>query len=202
MRFIRSLHLTILYGLFALGGCLLLSGCLQTSMLPARQLDTDENALSLSLNVPPRVVASSEINGQFTTGLEREGDLSLNVSVSPMVVSGGIAPRIYLNENVNLQGQLRGGTVPDFTLLAVAGLQSVPSGEMPFYVGAYGGTLREDRSHLLIGGRVGASFNLVSDTRLQIELDGAYPFGEISASYVAPEPVPGRISIGIFGLFD
>lgn len=57
----------------------------------------------------------------------------------------------------------------------------------------------------LLGGRVGASFDLGSGTTLQVEVEGAYPLGEASSeSEVGYEldPVPGRVSIGVFGLFE
>lgn len=184
----------------------LLTGCLQTSMLPAHQLDTGESALSASLNVPPSVaVFSSGVSGQFTTGLAAEGDLSINVSASPMVVSGGIAPRLYLSDNLNAQVQLRGGNMEeDFVLLSVAGMQTLPSEETPFYLGVYGGALSEDQTHPLIGARVGLSTKLGSSTRLQIEVDGAASLsgGMTSSSSLTPTPVPGRISIGISRLID
>ncbi|MFB6098241.1 MAG: hypothetical protein ABEK84_03860, partial [Salinibacter sp.] len=124
---------------------------MQTSMLPARQLEASETALSASIHVPPKFVTATEVNGQLTIG-GGGADLSLNVSASQASVSVGIAPRLYLSDRLNLQGQLRAG-LENMGPLAVVGLQSVPSGKMPFYVGGYGGVLRDTGP--LVGGRIG-----------------------------------------------
>ena len=183
--------------LITLAGLGLLAGCVQTSMLPARQFDGGETALSASLHVPPRYYdTATELSGQFTAGLGGGGDLSLNVSASEAFVTVGVAPRMYLTDRLTLQGQVRAANLSDDThRLAVAGLQSVPSGQSPFYVGAYGGALEETGP--LVGARVGATFDLGASTTLQIEGDGSYAPGADGES-----EIPGRISIGIFRLFD
>lgn len=201
MRRTSALYVDLLPGtlpiLIALAGLGLLAGCVQTSMLPAQQFDGGETALSASLHVPPRYYdTATELSGQFTAGLGGGGDLSLNVSASEAFVTVGVAPRMYLTDRLTLQGQFRAANLSDDARrLAVAGLQSVPSGENPFYVGAYGGALEETGP--LVGARVGATFDLGSSTTLQIEGDGSYSPGEGGES-----DIPGRISIGIFRLFD
>lgn len=191
-----DLFYTSLSTLIAIGCLGLLTGCVQTSMLPARQLDDGETALSASINVPPKYATATEVSGQVTAGLRGRGDLSLNVSASEAFVTAGVAPRIYLTDRLNLQTQLRAANLSeDSRLLTVAGLQSVASGEIPLYVGAYGGALGD--TGVLIGGRVGASFDLGSSTRLQIEGEGSYAPDENGELLI-----PGRISIGIFGALD
>ncbi len=185
-----------------LAACLL-SGCLQTSMLPARQIDRGEVVASGGLHVPTLLYAPS-VMGQATAGLGG-GDLTANVGGSAFGLSAGAGGRLYLSPSTNLEAQSRltvDGETPRW--LATVGLQDVPRANEPFYYGAHvggigGKPLEFDQpqprtSYPVAGITVGLGHIDLGDAWfMQVELEANLPFGGDEG----PLP-PGGVSVGVF----
>lgn len=189
------------------------SGCVQTTTLPARQLDSGETVASGGINGPVPL----ELFGQVTTRVGK-GDLSANLGLSSSSLLGGVAGRRYLGERINAQTQLRVGWNEQFaSLLAVGGVQSVPSAEMPLYVGIHGGTrtwiaepapegtagsffLPGKGLDPLVGGSVGIGrIDLGPNWRVQIELELTANLGtDAAGGDYNLLPAPNRLSIAVF----
>jgi len=185
-----------------LAACLL-TGCLQTSMLPARQLDRGEVVASGALHAPSLLYIPS-LMGQATAGLGG-GDLTANVGGSALGLSAGTGGRLYLSPSTNLEAQSRvmvAGETPRW--LATVGLQDVPRADEPLYYGAHVGGVGGDplefdqpqprNAYPVAGITVGLGYiDLGGSWFMQVELEANLPFGAEDG----PLP-PGGVSIGVF----
>ena len=191
---------------------LLTGGCVQTSMLPAQQLEGDETVAAVSLD-EPGFLYIPRANAQFTAGLGG-GDLSLNVSGPPL--GAGLAGRYYLTPRLNAEAQVqtaRGFDQEHGASLAMVGLQEVPTGDDVWYLGGQAGAIvgspvldldgsEEDtpQTYPVVGATLGLGpFEVGSSWQIQVELEGNAP---ITPGNEEP-PLPAtRLSIGFFYLGD
>ena len=189
---------------------LLGSGCVQTAMLPAQQLDSGTTVAAASLDEPGFLYVP-RANVQLTQGIGG-GDLSVNLSAP--LVGGGLTGRAYLSDRVNAELQvqaaaLNGGEDPP-TGLALVGVQEAPTGADQWYLGGQFGIIHgpgfvfnqapEVKTRPVVGASIGfGPVDLGTDWRLQVELEGNAPLG---GSDDGDLPIPAtRLSIGVFHLF-
>lgn len=188
------------------------TGCVQTAMLPAHQLEDGETVAGVSLDEPGFLYVP-RLNVQATQGLGG-GDLTANVSGTALAVGGGLSGRYYLTDAVHLEGQLQTANRLEFGWVGagLVGVQQAATASDPWYLGGNVGVIGMDgrdlstpdrdeaRAFPMVGASVGAGHLEVSDSwRMQVELEGHVPFG--LSGY--PEDVfpPVRFSIGIFRLW-
>lgn len=149
---------------------LLTSGCVQTAMLPATQVDTGETVGSISID-EPGVLVIPRLNLQVTQGLEGHKDVTLNLSGVPtedVVFPGiGITGRYYLTDKANAELQVQGAGLAGWTNLVLVGVQEVPVGDDSWYVGGQVGLINgrgevisdssptARQTHPVIGGSIG-----------------------------------------------
>lgn len=193
-----------------LAGAFLLSGCVQTGMVPAQQLDSGTTVAAASVD-EPGFLYIPRANVQLTQGVGG-GDLSVNLSGPP--VGGGLTARAYLSERVNaeLQAQaaaLNGAGEPG-TGLVLVGVQEAPTGADQWYLGGQFGIVHgagfvvnqapEVQTRPVVGGSVGfGPIDLGGAWRMQVELEGNAPLGGLGED---DPPLPAtRLSIGFFRLF-
>jgi len=192
-------------------------GCVQTAMLPADRVEKGDTRASFGVGVPGALFVP-RLSAQVTRGLGG-GDLTANLGVVPSseqaIVGGGLAARSYLAVDMSIEAQLQGAVFSDRTAgLALVGLQTMPSGDGGWYVGAQTGVVRgpspdvlvdglgEERTWTapVVGGTVGyGPFELGSSTRMQVELKANVPVWGDDGE--APPGATG-LSIGVFGLFE
>lgn len=188
-------------------------GCVQTAMLPARQLDAGETAVSVTIH-EPGVLYVPWANGQFTYGIGR-GDVSVNLGGSAGAFGGGVAGRAYLTPLVNAEAQAQMADVINARQgLLHMGLQGVPSEQDPLYVGGrlgllrgtgvleegFGSAGREDPPHSVpyIGATLGyGRIDLGGAWALQLEVEANVPIPPTAEKDDRPLP-PSHISIGLF----
>ncbi len=192
-------------------------GCVQTAMLPARQLDAGETAVSVAIH-EPGVLYVPWANGQLTYGLGGS-DVSVNLGGSAGAVGGGLAGRAYLSDLVNAEGQVQLAEVINARQgLLQGGLQGVPSEQHPLYVGGRLGLLRgtgvleegfgssgpEGPPHSIpyVGATLGyGRIDLGGAWALQLEVEANVPIPPVAENDDRPLP-PSRISIGLFRYSD
>lgn len=178
--------------------------CLHTSMLPARHLNAGDLVYGGGLHMPS-VLYTPEAFGQVTYGLGG-ADLSANGTIGPGAVTAGAAGRVYLPDPWHLEMEIRGGELSGerFLLLALGGLQRVPTEDRGLYYGIQGGILRGDepfgptyrpKTTPIIGATAGlGDLRLSGNWQLQIELDATVA---PMAGDPGPTP-PARVSVGVF----
>lgn len=182
---------------------ILASGCVQTAMLPARQLESGTTVASTSLDEPGRVILP-RLNAQVTHGLGG-GDFTVNLSVPPF--GGGLTGRYYLTDRASAKFQLQVAPLrAGATGLGLVGIQETPTREDSWYFGAQLGTINgvdqvngNRKTTPVIGGSAGyGPVDLGSSWQMQVEFESNVPLS-------TPEghpPVPAtRLSIGFFHLF-
>lgn len=208
-----TLWLRTAWGIALLLGMFASTGCVQTAMLPASQLDAGETAVSVSIDEPGMLYVP-RANGQFTYGLGG-GDLSLNLGGTVGSFGGGVAARSYLSEAVNAEAQVQLADVWDARQwLVQAGIQGVPPEENSLFVGGQLGALRGTAPlEEQLGGYqretpiqtvpfIGASLGygrieLGKGWALQIELEANVPIPPTVEEDDRPLP-PSKLSVGIF----
>jgi hypothetical protein len=203
------------------------SGCMQTAMLPAEQMEDGETTASFTVGEPGAILLP-RMGMQVTHGVGR-GDVTVNVSGSPDVggvaVGGGLAARSYLTDRVTGEAQVQltsfsaGDESPRRAAgLVLLGLQSVPSPDGGWYAGAQAGVVRGPSpdeyapifgaspaevgavwTDPFVGGTVGVGpIDLGDRTRMQIELTANLPVWGDESEPPAPA---NTLSVGVFGLF-
>lgn len=193
-----------------LAAALLMSGCVQTAMLPAQQLDSGTTVASASLD-EPGFLYIPRANVQLTQGVGG-GDISVNLS-GPLL-GGGIIGRTYLSPGLNAELQVQAaalnGEGEPGTGLVLAGVQEAPTRADQWYLGGQLGVIHgagfvinqtpEVQTRPVVGGSVGfGPIDLGGAWRMQVELEGNAPLGGLGED---DPPLPAtRLSIGFFRLF-
>lgn len=190
------------------------SGCVQTAMLPARQLNADETAVSVTIEEPGMLYVP-RASGQLTYGLGG-GDLSVNLGGTVGTFGGGVAGRTYLTDGVNAEIQAQmADVIGARQWLLQGGLQEVPSEENRLYIGgrlgvvqgtapledALGGS-RSSHTVPFIGASLGyGRIDLGGAWGMQIELTANLPIPPTAEGEDRPFP-PSHLSVGLFRYAD
>lgn len=198
-------------------------GCVQTAMLPARQLGPGTTAASATLDEPGFLLVP-RANVQVTQGLGG-GDLSANASLhpaEPLLVGGGLTGRYYVGPYVSAEAQVQAlapeASFEDLSGLALLGVHTMPASPPSWSLGAQVGALsareldlegvsdpspptRPRYTSAVLGGSVSyGPIRLGASTEWQIELEVNAPLARRAFERL---PLPAtRLSVGVFHLLD